>query len=788
MFKNYIKTTFRNMKKHKGYSLINITGLAMGIVCCVLILLWVRDELSFDGFNEKADRLYRVVEMQIYAGGTEFPVAVTPGPLGQALKDELPELVEVMRWTGAPRFLIRRGDRMFYEDDIGMADPSLFTMFTYPLIKGDPETALTKLPSIVLSESMAEKYFGDEDPMGQVLRIENQFDLTVTGVMQDVPSNSHLQFDCVFPFKLQEMGGRRLDQWGNNSFYTYVELAENADPRIVDEKIRDYIKKHNQGSNTTLHLQAVRDIHLHSDFTADVSGHGDIKYVYIFSLVAMFVLIIACINFMNLTTARSSNRAKEVGMRKVTGAQRFDIIRQFLGESLLFVFAAFILALGLVLLLLPTFSNLSGKILSLNLGDNLDLLALLVGMAVVTGIVSGSYPALFLSSFQPVRVLKGGIKSGPRSTLFRRVLVVLQFSLSIFLIIATVVIHKQLEYISNKKLGYDKEQILFARFGTNSARFFEAFKREAQSHPGVLGLSSTDQLPILMNNSTSDVKWQGKDPNESILFHNAGVGYDFLDVMHMKLVEGRNFSKEFPSDSKEAYIVNQAAAKIMGEGSPVGKPFTQWENAGKVIGLVEDFHFKSLNTQVEPLVLRLRPAEAYGYLLVKIGGKNVSSNLKSVEEAWRKVAPQFPFESQFLDDAFDSMYRAEQRMGKLFNAFTSLAIFISCLGLLGLASFMAEQRTKEIGIRKVLGASAGNIVLLLSREFLLLVGIANVVAWPAAYYFMRQWLGNYAYYAGINLVIFAISGFLALVIALLTVSYQSLKAASANPVDSLRYE
>ena len=788
MLRNYIKTTFRNMKKHKGYSFINIAGLAIGVACCILILLWVRDELSFDGFNEKADRLYRVVEMQYYAGGAEFPVAVTPGPLAQALKDELPEVLEVMRWTAVPRFLVRRGERVFYEENIGMADPSLFSMFSYPLIKGDPQTALTKLPSIVLSESMAEKYFGENDPIGEVLRIENQFNLTVTGVMEDVPGNSHLQFDCVVPFKLQEMGGRRLDQWGNNSFYTYVELAENADAGAVDEKVRDYIKKNNQGSNTTLHLQLVRDIHLHSDFTADVPGHGDIKYIYIFSLVAIFVLLIACINFMNLTTARSSNRAREVGMRKVTGAQRIDIIWQFLGEALLFVLTAFVLALGLVLLLLPAFSNLSGKSLTINLADNLDLLVLLVGMAVVTGMVSGSYPALFLSSFQPVKVLKGGIKSGPRSTFFRRVLVVLQFSLSIFLVIATVVIHSQLEYIRNKKLGYVKEQVLYSRFGVNSARFFEAFQREALSHPGILGVSTTDQLPTYMVNSSSSVNWPGKDPNDTILFHNNGVGYDFLDVMQMRLIEGRNFSREFPTDAKEAYIVNQAAAEVMGESSPVGKSFSQWGNQGKIIGVVEDFHFKSLNTQVEPLVLRLTPAEPYGYLMVRIGAADIAANVRAVEEAWRKAAPQFPFETRFLDDEFDSMYRAEQRMGKLFNAFTSLAIFIACLGLLGLASFMAEQRTKEIGIRKVLGASAGNIVLLLSREFLLLVGIANVVAWPAAYYFMRRWLENYAYHADISVLIFAASAVLALVIALLTVSYQSLKAATADPVESLRYE
>jgi ABC-type antimicrobial peptide transport system permease subunit len=776
------------MKKFKGYTFINIAGLAIGIACCILILLWVRDELSFDGFHEKADRLYRVVEQQYYAGGELFPVAVTPAPLAPALKDEVPEIANAMRIERSPRLLIRYGDRMFNESDIALADPSLFAMFSFRLLKGDPDTALKKMNSIILTEAMAEKYFGDEDPLNKDLKIGNMYDLTVTGVVENVPPNSHLQFNFIIPFEILKMAGDSLNQWGNNSYFTYVELAENANASAAQEKITGFLKKHMPETRTTLHLQPLKRIHLYSDFTADVPGHGDIKYVYIFSLVALFVLLIACINFMNLTTARSGNRAREVGMRKVTGAHKADIVKQFLGESMIFAFIAFLLALGIVLLLLPAFNNLSGKQLSLFTGESFDLLAALIGVAILTGLFSGSYPVLYLSSFQPVTVLKGALKSGPRSATFRRMLVVIQFSLSIFLIIATSVIHSQLEYIRNKKLGYEKEHVIYQRIGMNDVRYYEPYKREALTSPNILGVSWSHQLPAYIVNSTSSVNWPGKDPNESILMHNTAVDYDFIDTMNMEIVDGRDFSREFPTDEKEAFILNEQAAKLLGEDSAVGKPFTLWDIKGKVIGVVKNFHFKSLNTHVEPLVIRLVKPQPYSYMFIKVRGENVTESIKYLEKTWRDIATVFPFEYQFLDEYYDRTYRAEQRMGKLFNAFTTLAIFIACLGLLGLASFMAEQRTKEIGIRKVLGASVSNIILLLSREFVLLVTISNVLAWPLAYYFMNKWLENYAYHASVNLFFFLVSALAALGIALLTVSYQAIRAASSNPIDSLRYE
>ncbi len=789
MLTSYIKTAIRNLKKYKGYSFINITGLAVGIACCILILLWVRDELSFDGFHAKADSLFRVVEEQIYTAGEIFPVAVTPAPLAPALKDEFPEITDTCRYTTAPRFLVRYEDNRFYESGLGMADPSFFTMFSFPLVKGDPETVFKQLNAIALSESMAEKYFGQEDPIGKVLRLENQFDLIVAGVMQDIPANSHLQFDFVMPFKLLEFGGQRLDQWGNNQYFTYVELAASADPDTVGEKIKDYLKKHNPETTTTLHLQPLQRIHLHSDYVADVPGHGDIRYIYIFGMVALFVLIIACINFVNLATARSGNRAREVGMRKVTGARRTDILSQFLSESVLYALIAFLLALGMASLILPAFNNLSAKSLSLVIGGSGVFFAGIVGMAVLTGLGAGIYPALFLSGFQPVQVLRASQLTGPKGRVFRRVLVVIQFALSIGLIIASVVVRNQLEFIRNKDLGFDREHVVYMRFGVQTAQFYESFKTEALTDPAVVGVTFANQLPTYILNSTTSVTWPGKDPNESVLFHNTTVNYDYFATLRMELVEGRVFSQEFSTDEKQAYILNQAAARLVSqEDKAVGSRITLWDDAGTVIGVVKDFHFKSLNTKVEPLIIRLRPAEPYGHLLIRVSAESLPGVLDRLTGIWERVSPQFPFDFAFLDESFDRLYRAEQRMGSIFGAFTGLAIFIACLGLLGLASFMAERRTREIGIRKVLGATVAKIVLLLSREFVFLVVLANAIAWPVAWYVMRRWLQNYAYSSGLNALVFIGAGAAALLIALFTVSFQSIRAASADPIESLRYE
>ncbi len=788
MFFSYIKTSYRNFRKHKGYSFINIAGLAVGIACCILILLWVFDELSFDRFHTKTDRLYRIVEEQTYTGDVLSKVAVTPAPLAPALIEEFPEIVAAFRYTLAPRFLVRYEDHRFYESGLGMADPSIWTMFSFPLTKGDPETVFTPINSIVLSESMAEKYFGSEDPIGKVLRLENQFDLIVKGVMADLPSNSHLQFDFVMPFVLLEWGGQRLDQWGNNSYYTYVELTEAADPVAVNEKIRDFIGKHNTGSTTSLHLQKLSSIHLDPDYIADIAGHGDIRYIIIFSLTAFLVLVIACINFMNLATARSGNRAREVGMRKVTGAYRTDILRQFLSESVLYALVAFVLALGIAILLLPAFSNLSGKSLALNFSGGGLLYLSLIGIVILVGLGAGLYPALFLSGFNPVNVLRASSFTGPKGRLFRRILVVFQFALSIGLIIVSLVVQGQLNFIRSKPMGFNRNNVIHMRFGVQTANFYEAFKRGVQNEPSILGVTSANQLPTNMLNSTTSVSWPDKNPNDNVLFHSVTVTHDYFETLQMEMAEGRSFSREFPSDEEQSYILNQAAARLLGNESPVDKPFSLWGEDGIVIGIVKDFHFKSLSTPVEPLVIRLRPVEPYTFLIIRISGGNIQETLQRITSAWEKVSPTFPFDYSFLDESFNRLYLAEQRMGTLFGAFTVLTIFIACLGLLGLASFMAEKRTKEIGIRKVLGASIPNIVILLSREFFVLVTAANLFAWPVAWFIMNRWLQNYVYNIGLNPIVFIGASISALIFALLTVSFQAVRAASADPASSLRHE
>ena len=788
MLFNYIKTAYRNFRKYKGYSFINIVGLAVGIACCILILLWVFDELSFDRFHTKSDRLYRIVEEQTYTGDVISKVAVTPAPLAPALIEEFPEITAAFRYTLAPRFLVRYEDHRFYESGLAMADPSIWTMFSFHLNKGDPETVFTPINSIVLSESMAEKYFGSEDPIGKVLRLENQFDLIVKGVMADLPTNSHLQFDFVMPFVLLEFGGQRLDQWGSNSYYTYIELTEAADPEVVNDKIRDFIGKHNPESNITLHLQNLRNIHLDPDYVADIAGHGDIRYIIIFSLTAFLVLVIACINFMNLATARSGNRAREVGMRKVSGAYRTDILRQFLSESVLYALVAFVLALGMVISLLPSFSKLSGKSLALNFSGGGLLYLSLSGIVILAGLGAGLYPAMFLSGFNPAHVLRASSFTGPKGRLFRRILVVFQFALSIGLIIISLVVQGQLNFIRSKPMGYNRNNIIYMRFGVQTANFYDAFKRSVQNESSILGVTSASQLPTLMQNSTTSVSWPDKNPNDNVLFHTETVTHDYFETLQMDMAEGRAFSREFPSDEEQAYILNQAASRALGIESPIDKPFSVYGNDGIVIGIVKDFHFKSLSTPVEPLVIRLRPVEPYTFLIIRISGGNIQETLQRITSAWEKVSPTFPFDFSFLDESFNQMYLTEQRLGTLFGAFTFLAIIIACLGLLGLASFMAEKRTKEIGIRKVLGATIPNIAALLSKEFIVLVSAANLIAWPVAWYVMKRWLQNYSYNTGLNLWLFIGASISALIFALFTVSFQAVRAARADPVNSLRHE
>ncbi len=785
MLKNYLKIALRNIKRHKGYSFINIFGLAIGMACCILILLWVQDELSFDHFHENADNIYRVIQ-DINFTDHSTTWTITQGPLGPSLKEDFPEIINATRITD-------RGFRLTYDDksydeEVGMADGSIFEMFTFPLVKGDPATALSDPFSIVLTEEMAAKYFRDEDPIGKTIKADNQWDFQVTGVMKNVPHNSHLQFDFLIPFIFGRELNYTVDHWGNSSFRTYVQLSKGVPAQDVILKISGYLfEKPTIEKDARLNLQPLTRIHLYSNYEYD-SAHGDITYVTLFSLIAFFILLIACVNFMNLATARSANRAKEVGMRKVAGAYKIEIIRQFYGESILLAFIALLLAVVLVWLLLPVFNNLAAKELCLDIPGNLSILLGLLCIAVLTGIISGSYPAFFLSAFQPVMVLKGLRLSGSRGSLFRKILVVFQFSLTILLIICTVGVYNQLDYMRNRKLGYDKEHMIYFRMRGDVREKFDSVKNELLQNPNILGVTASSNVPTYgYYFSNSLWRWEGQSPDEEILMRAVLIDFDYFKTFGMEIAEGRSFSKEFPTDVTEAIMVNEEAVKAMGMESPIGNRLSLQDENFKIIGVVKNYHFRSLRQEIDPLILLYYP-QYCRILFARLKGDKIPQIIGYIENVWKKFAPDYPFNYNFLDEALDRLYRSEQRIGTLFRYFAILAVLISCLGLLGLASFMAEQRTKEIGIRKVLGATMSNIVLLLSREFTKGVIIANIIAWPIAYFALHKWLQSYAYKTNIALWSFISSGMLALLIALLTVSYQSVKAALANPADALRYE
>ena len=787
MFKNYFKVALRNIRRHPGYSIINIAGLAIGLACCLFILIWVLDELNYDKFHENAPYLYRVEENQYYSGRV-YHVTVTPYPLAPAIKADFPEIIEATQYVGVGGQLIRYGEKAFFETGIRAVAPAFFRMFTFPFVKGDSNTALDDPFSLVISEEMAEKYFGEEDPIGKVFSVNNTYDMKVSGVMKNVPNNSYLQFDMVIPYALLEKVGAVSDSMGSNSILTFVQLQKGASLQQINDKIRGFIKKHVPDSVTDLELALYSKIHLHQYFGYG-RDMGQIKYVYIFSVIALFVLMIACINFMNLSTARSANRAKEVGVRKVVGALKSHIIRQFYGESVIYAFIALVFAVIIVVLLMSPFNNLSGKELSLGILGNWMILAGFIGVTLFTGLVAGSYPALFLSSFQPVWVIKGNLKSGAGSSLFRRILVVVQFALSIFLIIGTVVVYNQLHYMKNRDIGYDKEHLVYIPMRGQTGRFYEALKNALVRDPRILNVTGSNHRPSNIGSNSGGANWDGKDPDQVVLIGISSVDYDYIETIGIELKEGRSFSKEYGTDQTEAFIVNEEVAKLMGKESVAGENFSFAGRDGNIIGVMKNFHYYSVRNKIEPLAIYLRPAaQGFSYTLIRIAPENISASLDFVKDTWQKVVPDFPFEYRFLVEDFEYYYRSEERMGGLLKYFSILAVFIACLGLFGLASFTAEQRTKEIGIRKVLGASASQITLLLCREFFVLVLLANIISWPVAYFVMRNWLQDFAYRTSLGMLTFVLTMVLALIIALLTVSFQAVKAAVANPVDALKYE
>lgn len=785
MFKNFIKVTFRNMFKHKGYSFINIAGLAAGLACCLLISIWVLDELSFDRFHDNASAIYRVEEDQHYTGRI-FHVTVTPYPLGPALVEEIPEIIDAARYVWAGGQLLRYGENAFFENNIRAVDPSFLNMFSFPLKSGSVENVLNDPHSLVITEAIAEKYFGREEALGKVINVNNTHSFTVTGILADIPDNSSLQFNILIPYLFLEKSGRTSTHFGSNSIQTFVQLDETASRQAADEKIFGFIRTRVPESKTDLMLKDFTRMHLHSYWGYNKNA-GAVQYVTMFSVIAFFVLLIACINFMNLATARSAGRAKEVGLRKVVGAFRSHLVRQFYGESLMFAFIALGLALIIVTLILPAFGTLTQKSLGWSVAGRGELLIGLVAITLLTGLIAGSYPALLLSSFQPIKVLKGSFKTGRAGARFRKILVVVQFSLSVLLIIGTTVVYRQMNFMKSKNIGWDREHVVYTSLRGGLQQNYEALKTEMAKDSSVLNVTGTEQLPTNIGSNSSNADWDGKDPDFTTLIGYCSVDFDYIETLRIEMMQGRAFSREYPSDEGKAWVVNEETANLMEKESVIGERFDFQGVKGTIIGVMKNFHYQSVRTNIEPLALIVAPQQV-NYLMLRLAPGDVTAGMNAIERVWKRVVPNYPFEISFLDDIFDDMYRSEERMVGLLKYFAGLAILIACLGLFGLANFMAEQRTKEIGIRKVLGASVPGITGLLCRDFLFLVLAANVLAWPAAFFLMNGWLRSYAYRVELSLWIFVGAMMAAVLVAVASVGYQAVRAASANPASSLKYE
>lgn len=805
MFKNYLKISLRNIIKQKGYSFINIAGLAVGIAVFFLIILYVQHELNFDKHHANAERIYRVIQERPAgesAGKGRF--ATTPPALAPALREEFPEIVTAARMGVLKNILMTGGEKNFMEAELYSAGPQIFEIFSIPFVKGDAKTALNDPFSIVLSERMAKKYFGEKDPMGKILNAGEKFDFKVTGVFQNMPANSHLVMDMMIPFVTYfqfKFGPAALTEWSDySSFYAYCLLREGTDPKETEKKFPalldtyKYRDSNIENSRKARYLmQPLTSIHLYSDANGDISStNSDIKYIYLFSSIAFLILLIACINYMNLATARSVQRSKEVGLRKVVGARRAQLIKQFLGESLIFTLMALIVSIIIILLTLPVFSNFIERDLSFNPVTNPHIFLGMVLIILFTGFIAGSYPAFYISAFKPITILRGAFNKRSKGALLRNLLVMVQFSITIILIIGTMIIRSQLHYINNRDMGYDKEQVVVLHVGDagtrkNFHKNLEAIKVELKGNPAVNAVSGSKRLPNNINFNPINLL-PGKNPGTYSPTYAVWGDDEFADLYGIEIIKGRNFSKHFPADAQGAVLINETAARIARWEEPIGKEITYWGNrTGKIVGIMKDFHFHSLHSPIEPLCIYYEPLY-FDYLSIKINTGNVSQTIAHIEKVIKKFSPKHPFEYHFFDEIFARSYQSELRTSKITGTFAFLSIFIACLGLFGLASFTAAQRTKEVGIRKSLGASISNIILLFLKEFAKWVFIANVLAWPVAYYAMSRWLQNFAYRTDIGIGVFILSGGLALLIALFTVGYQSVKAGRANPVDALKYE
>jgi putative ABC transport system permease protein len=804
MIKNYIKIAIRNISRSKIYSFINIIGLAVSISACVLISLWVLNELSYDKFNKNADRVYRLYSAVRMSNQDKNAIA-TPAPLGETLYKDLPEVESFARislWSHTP--VVRFGSKVSSEKRFLLVDSTFFKIFTAEFIQGDPETAINRPNTIVLTESTARKYFGNGNPTGQMLNVDKNINYIVTGVIKDFPEESHIHFD--FLGSLSTLEYSKDKSWINDDFYTYILLKKGVSQSEFQKKLNTDVRKYigvemkaqagisleqfeAAGNRYGFCLQPLKSIHLHSHMGYEIEPNNDISYVYIFSAIAIAILLIACINFINLSTARSERRAKEVGIRKTLGSHKLQIAIQFIIESILTSFVAVIISIGIVELLLPYFNNIADKKLLLNPFGSVNTILLLTGFTIVIGLIAGSYPAFYLSSFRPVQVFKSDIRKGSRKAALRSGLVIFQFAISIVLIIGTFVIYSQLKYMQNKNLGFNKGQVLVINKAWNLGNQMLSFKHDLMKNPDIINVSNSGAVPGDQQGGSA-YRLKNSYSMELVSMHQMWCDYDFKNTYQMKIHEGRFFSEAYASDTS-AVIINESAARMLGVKQVDGKFLTDLTNIPnfRIIGIIKDFNYSSLHETIVPLAIFLsKPGNSGKFLSIRIKTGNYKETMAFIESVWRKYAGNEVLEYGFLDHNLQKLYLSDQRTSKIAAIFSFLAIFIACLGLFGLATFITEQRTKEIGIRKVLGATIPELITLLFREFAKWVLIANLIAWPVAYYFMNKWLQDFAYRINISIWTFIISGAAALTIAILTVSANAVKAATANPVRSLKYE
>ncbi|HYC84915.1 MAG TPA: ABC transporter permease, partial [Chryseosolibacter sp.] len=748
MIRNYLLIAFRNILRNKLFSFVNIIGLAFGISSALLIFLWVNDELLVNQFHPNVGRIYSVMENQKYTDGKLYTFSSTPGPMAPFIKEKYPEIERASRYTWEVSNLFAYDDKAFFEPG-RYADADFLHMFSFSFKAGNRESALVEKSSIVISESMAKKYFGDQDPLGKMLTMNKTTPFTVTGVFYDIGKNSSMRFEYLLPFEFFfDQNKSWLGEWDNNNIRTFIMFSEGVNAEHFASKLKHEVKAHDPETNVELFIHPFKDAYLYGNFENGIQSGGRIDYVRIFFIVAIFVLVIACINFANLATAQATKRAKEVGLRKVIGAVPRQLFKQFMGESFLTVCISAVISLLIVLLLIPVFNEITGKQMGLNLLDT-RIVIMFASIILFTAFVAGSYPAIFVADFKPVQVLKGQLRAGSKAAVFRKVLVVFQFFLSIVLIISTAVVYRQMQFMQNRDIGFDRDNVFYLWMEGDVNKNFNTFRNRLASLPGIESVTASGQLPIEIGNSTSGLEWEGKDPNERILFSNLNVDFNFIQSMKMEMVEGRPFDPSLVTDSGN-YIVNQKAAEKFGfKNGTAGQDLTMWENKGKIVGVVKDFNFGSLHNPIEPLVLHIEP-KWFSCLLVRAKSGETESALRSAETLWKEYATGYPFRYSFLNHDWERFYQSEGQRGKVFNTLAILSIFISCLGLFGLSAFSAERRTKELGIRKVLGASVPGLVQLMNREFATLVIISALIGCPVGYYFMSKWLETYAYHIEIG--------------------------------------